>query len=255
MFQARARALGSGVTYPLGEDRFEIDHGDDYFAFFDRLGELSYLAAVDGDELVGALAVVARDVPGSSGTALRPAWYACDLKVRPDRRGLRVPAQLFAAALSLEHSECTRCYAISMDPGDGSANRVERLLARLPVTPMSRAVTLHLYSLDDLAMRSALPLVERTRGPVSFLSLAGKKDIVLASTGLPMQLLHAQFGPCAEESVFEPRPNSVHMFCTPKNDALDVGLRDQGHRPSATAAVLHHRMEDQDWSFVLTSDI
>ena len=33
VFQSQIAGLEKGTSYPLGEDRFEIDHGEDYFAF------------------------------------------------------------------------------------------------------------------------------------------------------------------------------------------------------------------------------
>ena len=254
-YQGRIRALEEGVTYPLGEDRFEIDHGEDYFAFFERLGELSYLAVLDGEEVVAAVAAVARRVPPSPGAPPRRAWYLCDLKVRPGHRGRRIPARLFAWALPRKYLACPRGYAISMNPGDGSENSVVRLLARFPVAPLSLGATLYLYSLDDGAMRAVRPVLEEARGPVSFLSLRDTKDIVLQSTHSPMPLLHVQFGPCGAEGDPEPEPGCVHMFCTPSEDPLVAKLREQGYAPSATAALVQHRMRDWDWRFVLTSDI
>jgi hypothetical protein len=77
---------------------------------------------------------------------------------------------------------------------------------------------------------------------------------VLASTGAPMPLLHAQFGPAAERGgASEPQAGSVHMFCAPETDPLHTELL--GVAPSASATVIHHRMGASDWKFVLTSDI
>ena len=60
-YQAAVCALEHGVTSPLGHDRFAIDHGSDYFAFFRRLGGLAYFVALDAlrgpgiSELLGRL--------------------------------------------------------------------------------------------------------------------------------------------------------------------------------------------------------
>ena len=40
-YQDRVAALERLASYPLGDDRFELDHGPDYFAFFDRLGAVT----------------------------------------------------------------------------------------------------------------------------------------------------------------------------------------------------------------------
>ena len=253
-FRERIAALERGVTYPLGKDRFEIDHGDDYFAFFDRLGDVSYVAALDGDRVVAVVAAVLRSVPFASDEAPRTTWYLCDLKVRPDDRTRRITARMFAWALPRKEDDCPRAYAISMNP-PGSANRVAHLLARLPGANLAPAANLELYSLDAREMAAALPDLVAARGPVSFLSLEGKKDIVLQSTGAPMPLLHVQFGALAERKLDEPADGHVHMLCAPDDDPLAEALRRRGHAPSATATLMQRGMDRCDWRFVLTSDI
>jgi len=111
------------------------------------------------------------------------------------------------------------------------------------------------YSLDAAQMRGVVPLLEPELGPLAYLGLGGVKDIVLQSTGAPMPLLHLQYGPCAQGGVTAPVDDHVHMFCLPEGDPLVVGLGSMGHRPTATASVMHHRMGDADWRFILTSDI
>jgi hypothetical protein len=151
--------------------------------------------------------------------------------------------------------QCRRGYAISMNPGDGSPNRIVRMMGHFRWARSALATQLSLFSLDTDTMTRVRPVVERHRGPVSFLSLAGKKDIVLASTGRPMPLLHAQFGPCAEAGASAPQPGHVHMLCAPENDALALELGALGLARSASASVIQHRMGHVDWRFVLTSDI
>jgi len=262
-FQERVLALEKGVTYPLGDDRFEIDHGDDYFAFFDRLGETSYYVALDGERVVAVGCAVLRTVPQHEGGASKPLWYACDLKVHPDYRRRRLPWKTFKFAFPRAYPVCGRGYGVSMNPGDGSENPVVRLLKRFSLVPIRVGATLSLYSLSAEEMASVAGLVESERGSLSYLSLRGIKDIVLQSTGAPMPLLHVQFGPSAEtrsapargQLFSQPQPGAVHMFCTPTEDALARAMHERGFSPSATASVVQHRMGGWDWRFVLTSDI
>jgi hypothetical protein len=182
------------------------------------------------------------------------AWYLCDLKVRPDVRGRHIPLRMLAAAFPSGVLRCRRGYAISMDPPDRE-NPVVRLLGRFPLAPIARVARLVLFSLDAATMRESAPLLERARGPIGYRSLAGIKDVVLASTGRPMPLLHVQHGQLADPTSTTPQDGAVHMFSVPDDDPLLAELRRAGLEPSATASVLAHGMGETRYDFVLTSDI
>ncbi|MDP6931832.1 MAG: GNAT family N-acetyltransferase [Myxococcota bacterium] len=254
-FQSRVARLEAGVTYPLGEDRFEIDHGEDYFAFFTRLGVLSFYVALDGQKVVAVCAAVLRTIPSTPGEPPTKVWYLCDLKVHPEYRRKRIPWKMFLHGFPRKYPVCPRGYAISMNPSGNRANPVVRLTTHFHLTPSSVGTILKLYSLDATTMHGFAHRLIENRGPISYLSLKGKKDIVLASTGRPMPLLHVQFGPCAAPGVPEPIEEHVHMFCLPDDDPLHTALEEDGIQAHATASVIHHRMSRRDWSFVLTSDI
>ncbi len=247
-YRSRIAQLEQDASYPLGTDRFRIDHGDDYFAFFDRLGKASFEVCLDGDDVVAVVARVLRAQP-------RRCWYLCDLKVRPSHRGRRISARFVRHAFLPSYARCGRGYAISMNDDGPGQNRVERLVERLRMVRF-RSSNLSLFQLDADAIEDARGKIERSRGALSFVSLAGIKDIVLESTGAPLPLLHAQFGPCATgPGIRSAQPGATHMLCTPSGDALDLGLRALGHLPSASATVLHHRMGDRPFDHVLTSEI
>lgn len=120
-------ALERGITYPLGEDRFAIDHGSDYFAFFDRLGETTTFVALDGDAVVGCATGVLRDIDRAGRRS--QAWYCCDLKVTRSHRGRRIPcASCFtgcggtiAAAAAGTVWRCDRPMVAGLPPFDWSS--------------------------------------------------------------------------------------------------------------------------------------
>lgn len=247
------RSLEGSARYPLGDDTFRIDHGADYFRFFDRMGELAYYVAVQDGAVVAVGAGVLRTLPiGALGRV--PAWYLCDLKVRPDWRGRHLPLQMLATVFPNEYPRSPRGYGISMNPPSGR-NRILGIYQRFPLVPVQHVATLELYSLDASAMQAALPVVRAHRGETSFLSLRGIKDIILSSTGAPMALWHVQHGPLGSPGPTEVDPAGLHMLCTPAADPLSRALHALGHAPTATATVIARGMEGFDWANILTSEI
>lgn len=243
------------ATYPLGQDRFKIDHGQDYFAFFRRLGSMHYYCTRVGDQVVAVAMGVIRQVPFRAGQPARKAWYLCDLKVHPEHRGNHYPLTMMRKAFIPCYLRCQRGYAISMNPGDGSPNRVVKLMRRWRWTPLSHAGNLQIFSVAAERMELLEPLLEEHRGKISYRSLAGIKDIVLESTGRPMPLIHVHWGASAEPELDRPQPGHEHMFCAPDGDPLIGALKDRGMLPTASASIIQHGMGDCDWKFVLTSDI
>lgn len=253
-FLPQIQALEESAEYPLGDDFFKIDHGSDYFKFFDRLGNLKYYVWLEGNQVAAVAAGILRKVPYRRG--FRNAWYLCDLKVHKDFRGQRIPLRMLTRCLLPNYFFGPRGYAISMNASGEKANRVARMLNHFRWAPIKYAVTLQLWSLTKAEMLKVKPLIERHRGPVSYLSLAGVKDIVLQSTNRPMPLLHVQFGSLADpRASIEATDGAIHMFCAPEGDPLSREVVALGFAPSSTATVVAHRMRDSDWTWILTSDI
>jgi hypothetical protein len=95
--------------YPLGSEGeseyFRIDHGQDYFAFFRRLGSVHVAGVLSGARLVGDCIGVLREVPlnrftNSTKPILSKVWYICDLKLKKEYRGKRASLDLFLMARS-----------------------------------------------------------------------------------------------------------------------------------------------------------
>ncbi|MCB9598110.1 MAG: hypothetical protein H6719_35680 [Sandaracinaceae bacterium] len=254
-YQARLAHFDEHWTYPYGEDRFRLDHGADYYAFFDRLGEVSAHAFVEGDEILGMGIAILRDVPFIAGERPRKAWYLCGAKVHPDHRGQGLSFRAATSRFLSHYVRCGRAYGITMNPGDGRENGVVRHARRYRLASLHVAGVLGLFSLDEDAMRRLEDIVVQHRGPVSYLSLEGKKDLIMQSTQARLPLLHVQFGACATRGEAAPRPGHTHMFCALLEDPLVRAMAAEGVEPSATATIVAHRMTKCDWKFVLTSDI
>ncbi|MEA5477555.1 GNAT family N-acetyltransferase [Pseudanabaena galeata UHCC 0370] len=255
IFQGGIEAIEQTAFYPLGNDSFQIDHGDNYFAFFDRLGDVSYFAALDGERVAAVGAGILREVPDCQGEPLRLAWYLCDLKVHPDYQRQHLSMRLLHYALQSCVSKCDRGYTISMNASDGKPNRLVRIYEKFNLLRFRCSSILGIYSVDVVVMRSLEPILMKYRGKISYLSLQGIKDLKLQSNGQMLPLLHLQWGENMPIGIETPLTGYSHMFCVPNGDELAIALQSKGISPNATASLVSHGMDQSDWRFILTSDI
>ena len=255
-FQEGLASLEKRATYPLGDDFFQIAHGSDYFRFFERLGKMVYYAIVDEEAgVIGAAAGIIRKLPFREGTTPRSTFYLCDFKIEPRFRGRSIGLKMAGHGFFRNYLRCPRGYAITMNDPTQDTNRIVYLAGKFRWASSEVAGPLFIFSLEHDDMMRHASLLEEHRGPLSYLSLGGVKDIILKSTGEAMRLLHVQFGPCAEPGHPAPLAGHTHMFCSLAGDPLTEALEARGVAPSASAAIVFHRMHECDWRFILTSDI
>jgi len=258
-FGEKIRALEASANYPLGDDRFRLDHGPDYFAFFRRLGHLrTYAAVVDGRVACVASGVI-RSVRQADGSVVR-AWYLCDLKVDPGFHGRHLPARLFGRVFLFNYLRCPRAFAVTMNRGGGHPNGVVRILQRLPWIPLRLVgeLVFYVWSEDEL-LKMALWL-NKEIGVCRFRSLSGIKDLILESSGQSWPLYHVEGRHCllgieGGKLALRPVPGAAHMLCLPRGSKLDQRLKAEGCRNTATASIVAHRMNAADWSFLASSEI
>eukprot|EP01130_Rhizamoeba_saxonica_P017929 TRINITY_DN8831_c0_g1_i1.p1 TRINITY_DN8831_c0_g1~~TRINITY_DN8831_c0_g1_i1.p1 ORF type:complete len:260 (+),score=30.75 TRINITY_DN8831_c0_g1_i1:769-1548(+) len=255
------------ASYPLGDDRFSIDHGSFYFNFFQRLGDLVYLVVVHKTtkDVIAVAAGVIRHLPEKDG-CYKKVWYICDLKVKQEYRGNWICLRMLVASFWRGLSETSCGYAITMNSGIDTENAKDtnllvQLSKRVNLISVDLSTILLLWSLNYEEINNILPLLHMHRGRIAYYSLTGIKDIVLQSTNQPMSLYHVQFGPMGvfdqkDMGIFSHNPveGAVHMFCCPSDDFLVEELFNLGLEPSASASVLSRGI-DMDWKYVLTSDI
>ncbi len=254
-WQPQLAALEQLSSYPLGADRFRIDHGADYLAFFERLGRPRYYAMEEDGRLIAVGCAVLRDA-SPRGSPRR--WYVADLKVHPDHRGRGLPVQMLRRGFVQNYVRCPRGYAVAMDPDDGREPPAFRLLRHFELLPAAwRAQTsLAIWSGDADQARRASPILVAARGPLHFVSLRGVKDLVVERTAAPLPLWHVRHGARTDARVAdEPQAGATHMWCAPRDGSLSRALVEGGFAPAASATVLHHRLRGFDASDIDTSEI
>lgn len=244
------------VTYPYGDHFFKIDHGKDYFAFFERLGKLYYYMLVDKDRVAGMVAAVLRNIPSRIG--IKKIWYYCDLKIHPDYRGRHLPIKMAYRIYFRNFLTSWNGFGISMNPATGSRqNRIKKLSKWLRWIPVRADIQLSLFSLDHTSMQKAQSVLERYRGEVRFLSLEGIKDLVLTHDQSRIPVLHAQFGELGkgDGQEREPQERHIHMFCAASEEPLVKELLGMQIVPSSTITLLNCGIKPQNWDWILTSDL
>ena len=250
-FGEQLQKLESIAEYPYGDDFFRLDHGENYFAFFERLGSVLFHIALHQNRVIACAAGVLREI-NLEGRMIK-TWYLCDLKVHPDFRGKQITTKLFTKNLARNYLKCSRGYAVSMNPADGK-NAIVNLLRRLPLPLIKYAGKLNFYSFAEDQAKSIHPVLEKILGRISYLSLEGKKDLIMRSTNSRLQLFHIQHGSMAGNGSQSPGEKGTYMICAFENSGLDILLQ-KNFPVSATASIISHRMVVKDWNFILTSDI
>lgn len=244
--------------YPLGNDFFKINHGRNYYAFFDRLGKSIYMTCVNDDNIVGIGCSVLRNIPlNYNSRKLTNVFYLCDLKIHPKFRGLHLPFKMLLKGIKY-YNITDKAYGITMD-NKKKINKVVKLAKNIPIK-FKIAGKLMIYSLNFDDICKALPIIIRNRGQVYFKSLVGIKNLILKSTNNPMNLLHIQYNKIYPYNLNEnvttnPIKNFTHMFCCPKNDIMYSELLNIGIITDITATIIHYNMDNSDWRFIMTSDI
>ncbi len=210
------RALEEQITYPLddGQERFFIDHGSDYAAFFEQMGEAHFLVALNGAQVVGAMTGVLKraELSGRSYSA----GYACDLKLDPRFRGAGLAQRMLFFGLKEmlkpsngRYRSWRMLYAAAMRDARGDVRNSAKGLS--PIRLVKPWATLGIYFVQPevLAMlpTGSAPALHAGEAlnlspdvSASVVCTAGRKDLRLVSTGAPWPLHHlvkspAQWGP------------------------------------------------------------
>ena len=244
--------LACSQYYPLGNDSFKIDHGTNYFGFFERLGEVHYfiIREKSTNKIFGTGCAILRNQSN-------PFWYLCDLKVLKEYRGHNTSFKLFINNFKTLIGKSNKGYLISMDPGSKQIKNIfERISKYLPVK-INIEPKLLIYSVSKDVMSCCMPTLISHLGNLTYLSLDGVKDLILKSTSEKIPLYHVQHGMFAdkEQSIdFQELPSECQiMFCLSEKNNIVLELEMKyGVRTDITATVISSGLH---CDFILTSDI
>lgn len=252
-YNSQLLSFENNFTYPFADDSFTINHGKNYFRFFDLLGKPYILIATDRNKIIGVAVIVLRNIDIANTKKLEPVWYICDLKIHPNYRAKGIVQNIFDFAINNYSTISTKIYGISMNSNFMKTNRLIHLARRLPNINLVQQETLIFYMLKKNQLDQINNLLWSRHIKFGYLSLFGVKDLIMSSTKKPMKLIHI---------VPENRANITisniddyyYMFCLASSNPLAKKLELSGITPASTASVISN-ITNCDWNFILTSEI
>lgn len=239
-------------SYELGHIKHVVDHGEDYYAFFEDMGELVSYIAVDGEEIAALAVGVLREVYLLKDENPKKVWYIADLKVAPNYRGQRLTHMLIRRAYIDNFAKAQKIYALSINKIDNQSNHVTQFAPRLPLLPLKVSSTLFLYLCTYEEMRVVEPILNKNLGLTGYVNIMDKKKLVTSDGPIP--ILHAYYD-MNQKVIGTPQENFMHMFCIPEENALTNKIQTLGIHPIATAAALYYGGGSCDWKFIISSEI
>lgn len=238
--------------YGLGRIEYEVDHGEDYYAFFESMGELVSYIAVDGEDIAALAVGVLREVILLQDEPPKKVWYIADLKVAPNYRGQRLTHMLIRRAYIDNFAKAQKIYALSINRIDNESNHVTQFAPRLPLLPLKVSSTFFLYLCSFEEMEKVEPVLKENSELTGYVNVMKTKTLV--SNGAPIPILHAYYAP--HQSLHtKPQKGFNHMFCIPEENALNSKIQSLGITPVATAAALYYGGGSCDWKFIISSEI
>lgn len=244
------------TRYPLGNDYFTIDRGNNYYSFYDRLGEINFGLCLYNNNIVATCCGIKRYIyMNCYSKQLSNVWYICDLKVDKYHRGKWLPYKILKK-LGPKIGFSGKIYGVTMNSSKND-NKVLKLIKKIPLLNMKSGGILYIYSLDYKTMKIAEKIIKKYRGYLSYTSLRGIKDLILDSTNKPMDILHVNWlhNENINNEFSQPKREYTHMFCCHENDPMYYELLINNITTNITATIVHSNMDNSDWSFILTSDI
>lgn len=227
--------MENDIYYPLGDDHFKIDHGKDYFAFFERLGDLHYWCVLDNEKIIGVAAGILREVNDET------VWYLCDLKVRKEYRQKGIPKFIFKNAFiyNFKNTKVYKAYAVSMDSNDGKSpfKKIKKSTFGL----LKKNKSLKIYSLTKNDYLSICHKLGKHR----LVHTNDKKELILKSNNKKLSLFHINKKKLDQSSRFiDPNEHSVIMLSVYEGDDYDLILKEVNLKPDSSATVLTFRMNN-----------
>jgi len=232
--------------------RFYLDHGDDYFAFFDALGEGVFLGAFDGDKLVAISAAVLRKGSRRGKDQEIPFWQICDFRVLPGYSHEKLGKEMFLRATAKQWIRARRGCALVLQPFETTNS------GAMPANDSSKESpdeSFVVFSLNGEEYERAIPMLQQHGFGWRLVSLHNSRRMVFLEGPPQSEVLHLHFVPEAIEMNLNVDRDKIYVFCLSSRSEAVVSLKRSGLGPDGRVVVHQRRMKNWDWSWVNSSDL
>lgn len=207
-YSQKLQCFEGEFSYPLGQDYFSIIHGagakEDYFSFFEQMGEVYYFVAQDAEKIVGAGCAILRD--SNEGKY----WYLCDFKVLKEYRGKGILEKMFRKYFLKCVIKSRKLLAVNMGNGSPKGNGLFNKLKRVFWMFNVNVSSLNFYSWNKSNIPDGFNHIYHNNG---------KKDLVVDNNS--MMLYHVVRSPLknfTQVELDEVPDSSVLMTCVKSSE-------------------------------------
>lgn len=178
-YSAKLQEFEKQFTYPLGNEKFYIQHGEnnDYFSFFEKLGKPSVMVLEKDKKVIGLCCAVLRDINQQK------YWYLCDFKIQKEHRGKKLYRQLMWIYFLPSYIKSQKAFAINM--ADPENNKLFSHMSKIFKLFEVNIKPNYLYSFTG---KNILDLPHDFWDNKAVITNNGDKDIVI--NGVSQKLFH-----------------------------------------------------------------
>lgn len=170
-YSSRLQQFENEFNYPLGEKTFYIQHGgdlnNDYFTFFEQMGDVHYLVAEQNNIVVGAGCAVLREINNEK------VWYLCDFKINKDYRGKKILERMTLKYFIPFYIKSKKMILVNMShpEGNGLVNKVKKIF---------KFLKLNIHELYFFEWNKQTFIKDKLKlSQFNIIHNSGKKDIII----------------------------------------------------------------------------
>lgn len=211
LYSLKLQEFEAQFSYPLGDKRFNIVHGkgkgQDYFSFFEQMGEVYYFVAKVKENIVGAGCAILRDSEEGK------YWYLCDFKIAVEYRKKGILEKMLRQNFIHCIKKSRKMIAVNMGNGKKQGNGLFSKIRKMLWMFRIKVETLNFHTWTTNNMPNGYYIS----------SNKGKKDLLIDGDDIPLyHITRDEKKEFANFRKFELSENSQVMACVnQKEDYFD----------------------------------